>query len=223
MMTENTSNYFEILDLKPDANQHDIHMAYQKAKATYSLSNPDILNIFSEPELNDFRRLIDEAYSILKNQNYRSIYEKRMQDQVEDKSRISLESIKEASTDYQDISIVEHVSSKLKPDLIVKSQSYEKNDHFESEISANAEWTGDFLKKVREYKKISIDHLQEKTKVKPWYLKALENMDAKNLPAPVFVRGYVTQMAKELGLDDKQVADSYMKIYKSKLENNTSN
>jgi cytoskeletal protein RodZ len=43
-------------------------------------------------------------------------------------------------------------------------------------------------------------------------------MDVKNLPASVFVRGYVIQMAKELGLNEKNVADSYMKLYKTKLE-----
>jgi cytoskeletal protein RodZ len=71
---------------------------------------------------------------------------------------------------------------------------------------------------VREYKKISIDKLQESTKVNPWYLKSLETMDVKNLPATVFVRGYIIQLAKELGLNEKHVADSYMKIYKEKLE-----
>jgi cytoskeletal protein RodZ len=39
------------------------------------------------------------------------------------------------------------------------------------------------------------------------------------LPAPVFVRGYIVQIARFLNLDDKYVADSYMKIYKKSIEN----
>jgi cytoskeletal protein RodZ len=41
-------------------------------------------------------------------------------------------------------------------------------------------------------------------------LNAVENEDKKNLPAPVFVRGYITQIAKVLGIDGKKAADSYM-------------
>jgi cytoskeletal protein RodZ len=40
-------------------------------------------------------------------------------------------------------------------------------------------------------------------------------MDPQNLPAPVFIRGYVVQMSKMLGLDEKKVADSYMKVLKA--------
>ncbi|HEY1079737.1 MAG TPA: helix-turn-helix domain-containing protein, partial [Bdellovibrio sp.] len=47
-----------------------------------------------------------------------------------------------------------------------------------------------------------------------YYVTAIENMDASNLPVIVFVRGYVVQIAKALGLDDKKVADSYMKNFK---------
>ena len=42
-------------------------------------------------------------------------------------------------------------------------------------------------------------------------------MEPGNLPAVVFVRGYVVQIAKAMGLDDKKVADSYMKNFKIAL------
>jgi cytoskeletal protein RodZ len=38
--------------------------------------------------------------------------------------------------------------------------------------------------------------------------------DWKNLPAPVFVRGFVAQTARILGLDEAKVATSYMKLLK---------
>jgi len=93
---------------------------------------------------------------------------------------------------------------------------YEKNPQLEEEILAQNEWTGEFLKKVREYKNYSIEKLSEITKVNGFYIKAIELDNSKNLPAPVFVRGYVIQIAKELGLDAKKVADSYMKNFNSK-------
>ncbi|HRO66442.1 MAG TPA: helix-turn-helix transcriptional regulator, partial [Pseudobdellovibrionaceae bacterium] len=70
-------------------------------------------------------------------------------------------------------------------------------------------------KKVREYKKISTERMSEINKIHSYYLVAIENMDPSNLPAPVFVRGYVVQMAKLLNLNDKLIADSYMKAFKA--------
>ncbi|MNY61710.1 hypothetical protein D3C86_1984200 [compost metagenome] len=60
--------------------------------------------------------------------------------------------------------------------------------------------------------------MNEITKINPWYVTAIEKMDAAGLPAVVFVRGYVSQIAKALGLDEKKVADSYMKLFKENLE-----
>ena len=75
------------------------------------------------------------------------------------------------------------------------------------------------LKKVREYKKMTPDALSEITKISSYYIRALESMDHKNLPAPVYVRGYISQVSKVFGLDEKKVCESYMKIFKSTLEN----
>jgi cytoskeletal protein RodZ len=61
--------------------------------------------------------------------------------------------------------------------------------------------------------------MHEKTKINPWYLTAIEKMDVVNLPAAVFVRGYVIQMARLMNLKDLVVADSYMKAYRKKIEN----
>ncbi|MNY57667.1 hypothetical protein D3C86_1939040 [compost metagenome] len=58
------------------------------------------------------------------------------------------------------------------------------------------------------------------TKINPYYVKGIEKMDPANLPAVVYVRGYVVQIAKALGLDDKKVADSYMKTFKERLGKN---
>ncbi len=228
MITENKNNYYEILEVSTAATQHDILLAYQKAKLTYSDSNLAIRSVFSTPELNELKKLVDEAFLVLSNQNYRHIYEQRMTTKSYSESDVTFNAIKDFTQDTRPINTVEKLiqkqnSNSHKSESVVSAPqvlSASIDENFEQEMIAQTEWSGDFLKKVREYKKVSIDKLQESTKVNPWYLKALETMDSKSLPATVFVRGYVIQMAKELGLDEKNVADSYMKIYKSKLEHN---
>ena len=216
MSTEFKNNYYEVLEVNTNATQHDIAVAYEKAKRTYSSANPALYNIFSEQEANALRALIDEAFAVLGNQTYRNIYEKRVQAKTYTDHELSFEAIKKASENLY----ASRISLNETEANSIEQEKYDVNSDFENEIQKQSEWNGSFLQKVREYKKISLDALHEKTKVNPWYLKALENMDPANLPAPVFVRGYVTQMAKTLGLDDKTVADSYMKLYKQRLEKN---
>ncbi len=214
MSTEIKNNYYEVLEVSTSATQHDIVVAYEKAKRTYSSENPALFNVFSEQEATALRALIDEAFSVLGNQTYRNIYEKRVQAKTYTDHELSLTAIQKASENLY----ASRITIPTPEAVTAKEESFSVDSAFESEITEQAEWNGLFLQKVREYKKVSLDALHEKTKVNPWYLKALENMDPANLPAPVFVRGYVVQMAKSLGLNDKTVADSYMKLYKQKLE-----
>jgi cytoskeletal protein RodZ len=51
------------------------------------------------------------------------------------------------------------------------------------------------------------------TKVSKSYILAIEDENFPKLPAPVFMRGFVTQMAKVLRLPHDQVAAAYMARY----------
>jgi len=216
MITETKHNYYEVLEISPSASQHDMTLAYEKAKRTYSPQNAALYSVFTEDEAKSLRLLIEEAYSVLGNQSYRNIYDRRLQSKSYSSSDLSLEAIKKASEElFSENSILEKTPPSNSSHEL---PNYEVNESLEKQIQNENEWSGDFLKKVREYKKYSLELLHEKTKVNPWYIAALERMEPENLPAPVFVRGYVLQMAKTLGLNEKQVADSYMKLYKQKVE-----
>lgn len=93
--------------------------------------------------------------------------------------------------------------------------TYKLDDNFEIELSNAADWDGAILQKVRLYKNVSIDKMSEATRISRTYLMAVETNDYKNLPAAVFVRGFVVQMARVLGLDENKVASSYIKRFKA--------
>jgi curved DNA-binding protein CbpA len=81
------------------------------------------------------------------------------------------------------------------------------------EISQEIEWKGHFMRKVREARRISIEEMSNITKVSKTYIVAIEEENFPKLPAPVFMRGFVTQMAKVLKLPHDQVASAYMARY----------
>jgi curved DNA-binding protein CbpA len=197
------NNYYDILELSSGAAQHEVTQAYDRAKATYSGDNPAIYTIFSEQEARALLVLIEEAYAVLGNKNLRSIYDQRLLSGRFQASDLSLDSILAASKQMT-----------LEPRQEEKKAAYSKDDSFEKEILTRDNWDGDFIKKVRDYKNIPVSKMSSITKVNTYYVTAIEKMDPESLPAPVFIRGYVVQIAKVLGLDEKKVADSYMKVLK---------
>lgn len=87
---------------------------------------------------------------------------------------------------------------------------YVINADFEREVEDATEFTGDFLRKIREYKNLDLDRLSDMTKVSRLYLQGIEMEDFGKLPAPVYVRGFVFQYAKCLKLKPEVVANSYV-------------
>lgn len=217
MNTEIRQNYYEILDISENATQQEIHLAYEKAKNTYSAENSALSTVFSSEEAHELRILIEEAYQVLRNNNYRNVYEKRIQANTFSASELTVRSIKMASDDLftaPELEVLAPKAAEVAADLAPV-----RNEDFETEIANRKDWSGEDLKKVREYRKLSFDELTDITKVNPWYIAALEKMDAANLPVEVFVRGYVLQVSKALGLKEKTVADSYMRAFRKKIEN----
>ena len=214
MNTEIRQNYYEILDIPENATQQEIHSAYEKAKSTYSAENSALSSVFSSDEASELRKLIEEAYQVLRNNDYRNVYEKRMLANTFAQSDLTATAIKSASEE-----LFEETAELLPAAPVEISEAPVRDEEFELEMFAKKEWTGDDLKKVREYRKLSFDELTDITKVNPWYIAALEKMDPSNLPVEVFVRGYVLQVAKALGLKEKTVTDSYMRTFRKKIEN----
>jgi curved DNA-binding protein CbpA len=93
--------------------------------------------------------------------------------------------------------------------------TYKIDEAFEADLVSCSDFDGAMLQKIRAYKNISIEKLSEATRISRTYLTAVEKNDYKNLPAAVFVRGFVVQMARLLGLDENKVAGSYMKFFKA--------
>ncbi len=212
MNTENKYDYYEVLELNENATQHEIYTAYTKAKITYSAENTALSKVFSRDEARALRSLIEEAYAVLSNNDYRNIYEKRMLAAKSSEADISVNAIK---ADYNAL-----FQKAVLPVLNLESTGAPiRNEQFEKEISEKKIWNGQDLKKVREYRKLSFDELTDITKINPWYIAALEEMKSEDLPVDVFVRGYVIQVAKALGLKEKIVADSYMHLFRKKIEN----
>lgn len=202
-------NYYDILEVSSHCPQHEITTAYERAKSTYSVDNPAIYTMFNQEEARELLKMVEEAYSVLGNKILRTLYDEKI-GQQKPHSSLTFESLQAESKSL--------FSETPKKSVPANSEKYIVDSDFEKELSIKTDWSGEDLKKVREYKKIPIERMSEITKISSYYIQAIEKTDVKNLPAYVFVRGYVSQISKSLGLDEKKVCDSYMKYFKAALD-----
>ncbi|WP_219836726.1 helix-turn-helix domain-containing protein [Paenibacillus sp. R14(2021)] len=72
---------------------------------------------------------------------------------------------------------------------------------------------GALLKKAREQRNLSLDDIQELTKIRKRYLEAIEEGDYSVLPGSFYVRAFVKNYAEAVGLD----ADEVLRLYNKEI------
>lgn len=73
---------------------------------------------------------------------------------------------------------------------------------------------GEYLKRERELREISLREISDDTKVSFRYLEALEEDNESRLPAPVFIKGFIRSYAQYIGLDPDEALLRYQEYQK---------
>jgi cytoskeletal protein RodZ len=68
---------------------------------------------------------------------------------------------------------------------------------------------GSTLREARLRQELDFPELEERTKIRPKYLRALEDERFDILPAPTYIRGFLRSYAETLGLDGQPFVDEY--------------
>jgi curved DNA-binding protein CbpA len=230
-------NYYELLEIAPDASQSEVSKAYQKAKQTYDLDNPALYSMFSPEEAKELLKLVDEAYGILSSTANRRDYDQSLGYKNKGSNpapaqapsqHASQPQANKSSASSQNSNQPERSSARIAQDQrsgddrravasTGKTQlsTYKIDKDLDEQIAAMSEFNGSSLEMIRLYKNITLERMSELTRISRTYLTAVEHNDYKNLPAAVFVRGFIVQVARALGLDEQKVASSYMKLFKA--------
>jgi len=85
-------------------------------------------------------------------------------------------------------------------------------------LTADTEFSGELLKRLRETAGLSLEDMAMITKISKRYLRAIEGDDFATLPAKVYIRGFVGQYARVLGLDSGRVAQSFLSLVERGLQ-----
>ena len=174
-------DHYEVLEISHEASAEEIERAYRLARATYADESLAGYSVFGEGEAEAVRQRIETAYRVLSN----------------DESR-------------QDYAASSSAAPAPAPDVAALPAARGLD-----ELEASDEETGDFdgpkLRWSRMRRGIEIEEIAGVTKINPTYLRFIEEERFSDLPAPVYVRGFVNAYAKAVGLDPQHVVTSFMK------------
>ena len=207
-------NYYEILDVPANATPKEIHEAYVKAKNAYTGDSVAMYSLMTPEECKSMLHHVEESYTVLCSPDKRNAYNKaRGISSMQTTTMTSLGT--ESASMSSSFENPGHISiSKITAQNRFKL-TYTPNPEFEKEIENTTIFTGDFLRKIREYKNISIERMADLTKVSRTNIMNIESDNKITLPALAYVRGYVYQYAKCLRLNEAFVATSYINHLKT--------
>jgi flagellar biosynthesis protein FlhG len=82
-------------------------------------------------------------------------------------------------------------------------------------VGPRTEYNGPLLRQIREALGIELREIVERTKIGMGYLVSLESDQFGKLPASVYVRGFLAEYARILGLDSRRVVETYLERYRA--------
>jgi flagellar biosynthesis protein FlhG len=171
------------------ATDEEIRRAHKRQREIYQPNSLPLTSLLTEQALVTERAQIEEAHDTLLDPLRRRAYD------------ISMFPEQEAEPAQQDPS----------QDTALEAEREMLRQELQREINAETEFSGGLLRKVRESMGIELDEIATRTKISANYLKAIEHEDFKSLPALVYTRGFVQQVAKHLKLDPTQVSRTYLR------------
>src|SRR3954469_23325325 len=77
---------------------------------------------------------------------------------------------------------------------------------------------GEQLRLAREARGITLRHISDQTRISIRYLEAIEADDYKRLPGGIFNRSFIKSYAKQIGFDEKEAVEGYLRTAREQGE-----
>lgn len=182
-------NLYEVLGITRSAADDEIRRAYKRQREIFRDGSFPVVSVVTEAALREEQARIEEAYDTLLDANKRRAY---------DLSTFPAEMPADAGLEKR-------VDEARAAELVMLQAELAR------EIHAETEFTGALLRKAREAQGIELAEIAQRTKISTMHLRAIEEERPSDLPAMVYVQGFVQEVAKFLKLDPTQVTRTYMR------------
>jgi flagellar biosynthesis protein FlhG len=197
------SNFYAVLGLDPGATTEQIEKAFRYLTDLYA---DDALATYSLLDLAEARKIraqLREAYDVLKDPVRRLEYDVRYGLIVAPAAEPPAESERAGAASSE-----APVWSPPEPRRVVPAPM---TPRLRADPTVLAEpVTGAALREFRSQRGISLREIADTTKVGLRYLEYIESDRHEYLPAPVYLRGFLQEYAKAVGLDPRRTAEAYL-------------
>lgn len=207
-------NYYEMLDLKPDASPFEIRHAYKKMYQLYDADSLASYSFFSSSERTQILLILDKAFHTLIQEDTRARYDQALVEAgILDEAVLHREHRKNPAPLFE-FSRSEVRGAAAEPAPAVRVV---KDSPLCGEIEARETITGADLKRIREDMGVTLEYISSRTKVRRGLLRALEEDRFEELPSKFHLRQYLAFYVRCLNLDAPSIVERYMNRIGSEL------
>ena len=188
-------NHYEVLEVPPDATEDDVERAYRVAAATYETDSLATYSLYEENELDAIRERIEQAYRVLASNEARESYDESLggRPPAAQGGRVEIQLDFEAGADTRPAEVASEI-----------------DEFTDLEHPSEGSFDGARLRRTRLARGIEIAQIAQVTKINPRFLRSIEEERFEDLPADVYVRGFVDAYARCVGLAPQRVVPVYM-------------
>jgi len=193
-------SHYELLEVPPTASFEDIRRANRRIRDIYGTESMAISGLYDPASLEAVHRRLDLAYTTLMDAAKRKDYDLELFP-----DGVPMPVTPPSTTDNQPPrttpKVDDPVAIAIRPPM--------------PELSPHTEFSGPLLRQIREAIGVELREIAERSKIGMAYLVALEGEVFTKLPAAVYVRGFLAQYARALGLDADRVQQSYLARFRA--------
>lgn len=179
---------YEVLGLSRGASDEEVRRAYKRQRELFSQGSLPLVSVLTEEGIRVEQARLEEAHDTLLDPNRRRAY---------------------------DLSVFPESDAQAAPIASARRQPSPEQLMLQAqvarEIQTATEYTGAFLRRIRESQGVELAEISARTKISLTHLRAIEEEQFADLPAIVYSRGFVRELAKILKLDPAQVDRTYLK------------
>ncbi len=180
--------HYEILETEPGVSDEEIRRAFRRLKEVYAEGSPAIQGLYDDHELQELHTRADAAHDVLFAPERRRQYD--------------------LSLPEADLARAVRAAAKHGVPRVV-----DRHEPSEPIVEPEGDVTGAYLRKVREARGMDLGDVAQRTKISERHLRSIEDERFSDLPATVYVRGFVIQYARVLRIDPTRAAAHYLRRY----------
>jgi len=174
--------YYEILKIEPNASVSEIVAAYHVARNAFSKDSMATYSLLNQEDIQNILRRLDEAYQNLSDIDRRRSYDQKL-----------------SQTGSIENAPVKEMTEIVKP-LPPPSPVWDTTTPL----------SGRLLCEIREKRALSLEDVARITRIPIKFLKAIEAEKSSELPARVFLQGFVKNLAVVYKLPSQVAMKSYL-------------